>query len=163
MQIPRKLLQTSIATGFTVISLLLLFVFSDISIAQTSTGPKALRYQYDALGRLTFTEDSVNSNRDFDYDAAGNRLFVATGTATDESAAPSVPAAPTGLISKGPFSPTGGYHMTWNSVPSAIRYEVKIRGGTPFTTTNTYADSPGPAPEWVRAINTVGAGPQAYF
>jgi YD repeat-containing protein len=147
----------------TLISILLMFFFSITSMAQNSTGPKALRYQYDALGRLTFTEDTVNGNRDFDYDAAGNRLFVTTGTPSDGAAGPSVPAAPKGLISKGPFSPTGGYHMTWNSVPTAIRYEVKIRGGTPFTTTNTYADSPGPAPEWVRAINTVGPGSEAYF
>ena len=44
---------------------------------------KTIRYTYDALGRLTFVEDSQNGNRDYDYDAAGNRTQVATGVSSD--------------------------------------------------------------------------------
>lgn len=44
---------------------------------------KTTRYTYDALGRLTFVEDPQNGNRDYDYDAAGNRTNVVTGVNSD--------------------------------------------------------------------------------
>lgn len=39
-----------------------------------------LGYQYDALGRLICVEDSMNGNRQYDYDAAGNRNNVSVNT-----------------------------------------------------------------------------------
>lgn len=56
---------------------------SSISSSAVSVQPKTTRYSYDALGRLTFVEDSQNGNRDYDYDAAGNRTKVATGITSD--------------------------------------------------------------------------------
>jgi YD repeat-containing protein len=64
--------------------------FSSKARIETS---KVLGYEYDALGRLTFTKDSVNGNRDYDYDAAGNRLLVRTGVASDDAAEPVDPAS----------------------------------------------------------------------
>lgn len=45
-------------------------------------------YTYDALGRLTYVSDTVAGNRDYDYDAAGNRRLVSTNTTNDEEAEP---------------------------------------------------------------------------
>lgn len=33
-------------------------------------------FHYDTQGRLTFVEDTANKNRDYNYDAAGNRVSV---------------------------------------------------------------------------------------
>jgi YD repeat-containing protein len=162
MQILRKLLQTSIATGFTVISLLLLFVFSDISIAQTSTGPKVLRYQYDALGRLTFTEDTVNGNRDFDYDAAGNRLLVTTATPNDQTAEPGGPPPPTGLTLAGPFSQGGGYTASWVGSVGASYYEVLLSTGN-ILNLGTTSISNQYRPSWVKACNAITCSSKVYF
>ena len=41
----------------------------DAQTARTTT------YKYDALGRLTYAEDSLNGNRDYDYDAAGTAIW----------------------------------------------------------------------------------------
>ncbi|OBP13697.1 hypothetical protein A5320_17405 [Rheinheimera sp. SA_1] len=40
------------------------------------TAPKVVIYKYDALGRLTEVTDSINGNRIYGYDAAGNRIDV---------------------------------------------------------------------------------------
>jgi YD repeat-containing protein len=104
--------------------LLSLSFFSSALFAQTSTGPKTLRYQYDALGRLTFTEDSVNGNRDYDYDKAGNRLLVTTATPNDASAEPGSPPPPTGLSVSGPFSQGGGYTGRWSASVGASYYLI---------------------------------------
>lgn len=53
------------------------------SSSLASIQSKTTRYTYDALGRLTFVEDSQNGNRDYDYDAAGNRTNVAAGVSSD--------------------------------------------------------------------------------
>ncbi len=41
--------------------------------------PKVTVYRYDDLGRLITTEDTVNGNRNYQYDAAGNRTNVSVG------------------------------------------------------------------------------------
>ena len=51
----------------------------------TYAAEKTIKYTYDALGRLTFVEDSINGNRDYDYDDAGNRTQVLVGVSDDES------------------------------------------------------------------------------
>jgi YD repeat-containing protein len=134
--------------------LLKYFVFF-LSILGLSVQAQTLKYTYDALGRVTFVEDATNGNRDYDYDNAGNRLLVSINTANDDVAKPAepgVPAAPTGLTVRGPFSPTGdGYNFSWNPVAGATSYEGQLKGGAPFsTTTQTSADSAGPRPDWVR-------------
>ena len=40
-----------------------------------------IAYTYDALGRLTYVKDNINGNRDYDYDAAGNRTEITKGRA----------------------------------------------------------------------------------
>jgi hypothetical protein len=55
---------------------------------------QTLKYTYDALGRVTFVEDATNGNRDYDYDKAGNRLLVSSGTASDAAAEPAPPMTP---------------------------------------------------------------------
>jgi YD repeat-containing protein len=55
----------------------------DIAIDQIrfeDTPDAILKYQYDALGRLVCAEDSENGNRQYDYDAAGNRDNVSVNT-----------------------------------------------------------------------------------
>jgi YD repeat-containing protein len=69
---------------------------SALPIADVAAQSKTTNYKYDALGRLTYVEDPVNGNRDYDYDAAGNRRVVATGTATDSAIEPG---------GSGPFGP----------------------------------------------------------
>jgi YD repeat-containing protein len=126
------------------IASMLLLSFSNSLFAQTSTGPKTLIYHYDALGRLTFSEDSVNGNRDYDYDKAGNRLLVRTGVASDDapnssapsslgarssSAASSTPVDPASLLVITGANITtccspGVYRATWNAVPTATYYNI---------------------------------------
>lgn len=52
---------------------------SSVAIVQSKT----TRYIYDTLGRLTFVEDPQNGNRDYDYDAAGNRINMNIGANAD--------------------------------------------------------------------------------
>lgn len=59
-----------------------------IGLVGTLLASNTITYAYDALGRLTFVSDPVNGNRDYDYDKAGNRLNVATGTASDSASEP---------------------------------------------------------------------------
>jgi hypothetical protein len=47
----------------------------NVTRARTGAATETV-YEYDALGRLQFIGDSLNSNRDFDYDSAGNRTAV---------------------------------------------------------------------------------------
>lgn len=51
-------------------SIVLLF-FSQYVLAQTQ-----ITYTYDELGRVKTVTDSINSNRSYEYDAAGNRSGV---------------------------------------------------------------------------------------
>lgn len=58
---------------------------SSSSSYSSSSVPAAVQtFTYDALGRLTFVNDSrAGMNRDYDYDAAGNRTNVSVGTSSD--------------------------------------------------------------------------------
>ncbi len=61
-----------------------------------SAASQTLKYTYDALGRATFVADTLNGNRDYDYDPAGNRTAVRIANPTDATAeqpiAPAIPA-----------------------------------------------------------------------
>ena len=130
--------------------------------------PKTTTYTYDALGRLTFVGDSVNGNRDYDYDKAGNRLLVSTGTATDASADPLPPATVTGLK----FSQIANcaYKAEWNPVSGAIYYNLGQTSKGVIKTTETtqyvscdYNNPNSNKPYYVEACNDLGCSQRAYF
>ena len=57
-------------------------------------GSQDLKYTYDALGRVEKVEDNLNTNRNYTYDAAGNRTSVVIGnvvSSTSSSASSSHP------------------------------------------------------------------------
>jgi YD repeat-containing protein len=87
--------------------------------AQTA---KTTKYKYDALGRLTFVEDGQNGNRDYDYDRLGNRQLVATGTASDSAAEPSL-ATPANRSKN--YVANCSWRASWTLVPNATRYDLK--------------------------------------
>lgn len=123
-------------TYFLVLPFLCLYSALSSSVyAQTKT----TTYTYDALGRLTFVADSVNGNRDYDYDKAGNRLLVSTNTTNDATAEPNTTLpAPTGLYKS--LIANCAWRATWNAVSGAAKYLVKdTTGGSSYVTT-TFAD-----------------------
>src|SRR4051812_27211445 len=95
-----------------------LFVAMPLLIAGTVIAATQTQvYTYDVLGRVTFVQDTKNGNRDYDYDPAGNRLNVASGTASDASSEPippPVPSAPTGLASS--QNNTCSWHASWTAM-----------------------------------------------
>lgn len=116
----------------------LLFLCSALSSGVYAQA-KTTTYTYDALGRLTFVADSVNGNRDYDYDKAGNRLLVSTNTATDTAAEPNTTLpAPTGLYKS--LIANCAWRATWNAVPGAAKYLVKDTTGGSLYVTTTFAD-----------------------
>jgi YD repeat-containing protein len=142
-----------------------------VAFAQTA---KTTIYQYDALGRLTFVEDSQNGNRDYDYDAAGNRRNVAAGTADDAASEPTTPppppppAAPAGLAKN--YVANCSWSATWSAVSGATSYKFSDTAGAISTVTATNktvfcpADQPeANKPAWVRACNASGCGYVSYF
>jgi hypothetical protein len=147
------------------------------SDAQTA---KTTKYKYDALGRLTYVEDGVNGNRDYDYDKAGNRRNVAVGTANDGASEPgplpppppppppTVPAAPTGLgMTHVADCAWSGY---WSASGGATSYIVRDTNGTEQTVPGTSAtvscpigDPQSNKPRWVKACSSAGCSAQASF
>jgi hypothetical protein len=124
-----------------------------------------VKYKYDVLGRVTFVEDPVNGNRDYDYDAAGNRMQVSVGNSSDE-VTPTVyiPPPPTNLH-VWQISQFGGYSATWVGNNESAYYEVRTQRPASFTiqagqelkiTDSARAD-------WVRACNSAGCSAKAYF
>jgi YD repeat-containing protein len=139
--------------------------------AQTA---KTTKYKYDALGRLTFVEDSVNGNRDYDYDAAGNRRNVAVGGVDDAASEPTalppppVPGDPTGLASH--YVADCSWSSSWNAVSTATSYKFSDSNGQIETLTVTnktvFCPTGQPAankPYWVRACNANGCSAFSYF
>lgn len=105
-----------------------------LPLPQTQT----VSYTYDALGRLTFVSDTVNGNRDYDYDNAGNRLLVSTNVVSDAATGPALLPAPTGLNKS--LIANCAWRATWNPVPGAAKYLViDTTGGIRYVTT-TFAD-----------------------
>jgi YD repeat-containing protein len=141
------------------------------SDAQTA---KTTKYTYDSLGRLTYVEDSTNGNRDYDYDAAGNRRNVAVGTADDAASEPPplppppVPGATTGLAMN--YVADCAWSASWYSVPTASNYKFTDTNGTAYTVTATNKSVPctqgqpqSNKPYSVKACNGNGCGPTSYF
>lgn len=135
-------------------------------------------YTYDVLGRVTYVTDTKNGNRDYDYDPAGNRLNVATGTtgdASSEPVPPPVPNPPSGLSYQ--QSSQCSWRASWNAVTGASSYIVHDWAGYHYVqvtgTTAEYAfcGDPGYAgnssdyrPKWVQSCNIKNVcGTKAYF
>jgi hypothetical protein len=103
-----------------------LFVLNIIFASSSFSAPHTVSYTYDELGRLTFVNDTVN--RDYDYDNAGNRVSVEVGTSVDFLSPPSI-------------SPSGGAYVgsaTVTLIPPAA--SVGIR----YTTDGTDVTSGSP-------------------
>lgn len=106
---------------------------ASLSAAQSKT----TKYTYDSLGRLTFVEDDQNGNRDYDYDAAGNRLNVAVGTPDDgaseppSSAPPPGPAKPTNLVKN--HIADCAWRSSWTLSAGATNYIFKSTNGQVIT------------------------------
>ncbi|HVY23974.1 MAG TPA: RHS repeat domain-containing protein [Steroidobacteraceae bacterium] len=150
--------------------LLLLFMTSGSSVDASNT----VTYTYDALGRLTFVNDPLNGNRDYDYDGAGNRLLVSVGTANDAAAepgSPSLPPAPTGLFST--QNSMCSWQASWSAAAGATSYNFQdVSGNHVLTVTSTqvvYGFSScsitpsSEKPKWVQACGPSGCSVKAYF
>lgn len=87
---------------------------------------QTLKYSYDALGRLVVENDTVNGDRNFAYDAAGNRTQVTAGN----PALPTVPAKPTSLSCIAIPNINNRYTASWASVVAATSYIVTSSTGS---------------------------------
>lgn len=63
-----------------------LFIFLSASLnSGANAGSQDIEYTYDALGRVVKVEDNLNTNRNYTYDAAGNRTNVVIGNAVSSA------------------------------------------------------------------------------
>ncbi len=135
--------------------ILLLLSLSTLSFSSYSQ-ERDIKFHYDELGQLTFVEDSVNGNRDYDYDDAGNREVVIIGQATDETPLPPPPAVPTGLFCN--LQAPNVYRGSWNASSGAAYYIIRSTGSVnpehKVTSTSYYIDEGGATCKWVKACNS---------
>ncbi len=140
-------------------------------LANPTLAQQTLEYHYDELGRLTYVTDSVNGNRDYDYDPAGNRINTATGFKRDEDSefvkppSFSLPAPPAFSLKKTEKHEPGVFQYTWDSVQGATHYEVDFSHESPGSvevTLTSYGPTERPVTR-VRARNAAGFSDWAYF
>jgi YD repeat-containing protein len=137
-------------------------------------GAATITYKYDALGRVTFVTDTVNGNRDYDYDKAGNRLLVTTGGASDTTNEPgiAIPLAPSSATTT--LVSFCNWRADWSSVTGATRYDTIDSAGTIRSTTGLFmslawsSNCPNGNPNnlkfvWVKACNIAGCSPAKNF
>lgn len=150
-----------------------------IVLSSVALGANTIKYTYDALGRLTFVNDTLNGNRDYDYDKAGNRLLVSTGTANDAAAEPSTgtgtgaPGLPTNLVANQNSSCSWQASWTAPTGPAATSYIFRDVSGLHQLTVTTTSVSYGfsscsidpltEKPKWVQACNASGCSAKANF
>ena len=135
-----------------------------------------ITYTYDALGRLTYVTDPVNGSRDYDYDKAGNRLNVATGTGSDGAseppppAPPGAPSMPTNLSSQLMYD--CNWIASWTAPGGQTSYQFKetanaertVSGGAVSTgVTCPLGNSNGNKPSYIKACNANGCSAAAFF
>jgi YD repeat-containing protein len=135
-----------------------------------------LTFTYDALGRLTYVVDPVNGNRDYDYDKMGNRLNVATSTASDAASEPPPPSPPGAPNPPTNLSQTLMYDCNWIaqwSPPGGqTSYQFKdsrnpertVLGGN--TSTGVVCDQGNPSSNkavYIKACNATACSTAAYF
>lgn len=155
---------------FAAAAMILPLLWASELVAQT---PRTTNYTYDELGRLTFVTDTVNGNRDYDYDAAGNRRNVAVATANDAASEPGAlltPPKPTGLTKNNPSMNPCSWTSSWTASAGAVNYRFSDTLGPPVyvTATNKTVTCPtnSPAtnkPVWVQACNANGCSQQSLF
>jgi YD repeat-containing protein len=134
----------------------LLLAFSLSPLAQI------IKYKYDSLGRVTFVEDAVNGNRDYDYDKNGNRTSVVIGTTSDtqvegsesDIALPMRPEIPTEAKYVGPLSSYGGgYSFSWKASSKSTFYKITFKDSSTATFTGTTGSTAGTYPIYVAGCN----------
>jgi hypothetical protein len=106
-------------------------------VSGAASSQTTVTYVYDALGRVTFVYDPVNGNRDYDYDAAGNRRLVSVGAASDAATDPSTaaPSMPTFIANPtGTADIDGNYNVSWGAAAGTITsYELWEANNSGFT------------------------------
>jgi hypothetical protein len=152
------------------VSLLRYFLFCLLFALGLNVNAQTQTYTYDALGRITFVNDSVNGNLDYDYDKAGNRLVVAEDADSDLATEPGAPPTPTGAIYT-PCCALNVYRISWNYAPTATYYVVRFTQNlSPFPQEMTTSQlsmtptlSPNSLPKWVKACNEISCSSKVYF
>lgn len=132
-----------------------LFVLSLIGLISTTAQAQTVKYKYDALGRLTFVEDAVNSNRTFKYDAAGNRTKV-IGL---DLVPPSNPSGLAVLARTGSSARIG-----WTASTDAVgvsSYEYNLNGGAWIATPLTAVTATGFGP--TTTVTVTGLAPSTTY
>lgn len=71
------------------LSILFISLLSVFAVTSAHAGSQDLKYTYDALGRVKTVEDNLNTNRNYTYDAAGNRTDVTIGNVVSSAASSS--------------------------------------------------------------------------
>jgi hypothetical protein len=126
------------------------FFYSFLGLISATSDAQTLKYTYDALGRVTFVEDSVNGNRDYDYDPAGNRVAVNVGNATEDPAPVPLLPAPTAANCRSVGA--GGWFATWNAVAGAHHYQFRKGNEQEITVTINNSGSNSSC-KWVKACD----------
>lgn len=101
-------------------------------------------YTYDALGRLTFVQDNQNGNRDYDYDAAGNRVAVVVGQATDDPVLPPAPLSPSNARCNSVYA-AGVYQASWSASSGASYYIYSYIDSSGSSRSETLTSTQSPA------------------
>lgn len=146
-----------------------LFIFTIVLCFATSystcafSAPITLEYRYDELGRLVELGDSVNGDRAYHYDAAGNRTSVCLD---DDCGGLQTLPSPTNLsVSSMPY--TTAKSMKWSSVPGATYYLLRTADSnesTVPTSSSSTVTGVRPTPGvWVKACDGNGCSSEAYF
>jgi YD repeat-containing protein len=146
-----------------------------LGFAANLDASNVITYTYDALGRLTFVADPQNGNRDYDYDKAGNRLNVATGTASDGTSEPpppplNPPSAPTNLSAQ--LVNDCNWVASWTAPGRQTSYQFKDTSNPERTlaadvvstgVTCPPGNSNGNRPNYIKACNADGCSAAAFF
>lgn len=127
--------------------------------------PQTLKYTYDALGRVTFVEDTVNGNRDYDYDAAGNRTQVVLNQAVDEVYVPTVPPKPTNLNCSSIAPGVNRGAWTGSTEATYYLYTAYVSGNSVIfrTDRSSYTPIDNSSCRSVQACNDVGCSASVNF
>lgn len=128
---------------------------------------QTLKYNYDALGRVTTVEDSVNGNRSFEYDPAGNRTKMYTPTSGNTT--PSILPAP--IIISNYQSNYCVWSSAWQPVQGATYYRFADTLGNEkdvYATSTTLVCGQGQTPDtqkpkWVKACSNGSCGYKGIF
>jgi hypothetical protein len=95
-----------------------------ISLLSIQAPAATASYQYDALGRLRVVEYDTGKVAIYDYDNAGNRIRVVTGTAPGVPSSITVPTSNT----------TGSYTISWGAASGTVTaYQLFEATNSSFT------------------------------